>query len=275
VQQPTWQARALALAGLALCLANTGLAEDLFPPCWRGGAGATYENWSFSSSSNPASPEAFTNPNGIPQAAISVGSYGTGWSKGPFLDRTNMWDIGLNGQISLAIPNFGGSATSWKYLEVQVTYFSDGTFYLPPTTSIAGATNLSSQVVNNQASGPGVWYTAQSVWLVQPALASETVLVASGASQGAIINQVVIDTLCPAPGQKGVSLSIQVVGPNGGQVQISWQGGLPGVVLQSNARLDDPNGWSKVQATIQTLGCISSVTLDAVDGLRFYRLKQL
>ena len=196
MQKPTWKDRALVLAGLALFLAYTGLAEDSFPPCWRGSAGTTYENWSFPSSSNPANPDAFTNPNGTPRATITVGSYGTGWNSS-LLGRSGVWDIGLGGQISLAVPNFGGSATSWKYVQVQATYFADGTFYVAPAVSIAGATFVSSQVVSNQAYGPGVWWTLQSVWLIQPSPASETVLVTSGSSQGSVIDQVIVDTLCP------------------------------------------------------------------------------
>ena len=185
-----------------------------------------------------------------------------------------MWDIGLSGQISLAIPNLGGSAASWKYVQVQATYFDDGTYYVAPAVFVAGATFVSSQVVSNQSFGPGVWRTLQSVWLIQPAPVSETVLVTSGSSQASLIDQVIVDTLCPASGQDGVPLSIRPVGPGSGQVQISWQGGLPGAVLQANAHLNDPNAWTQVQP-IQTTECISFVTVNAVGGPYFYRLKQL
>ena len=282
MRKPTWKNNARVviglLASLALFLATTGLAEDSFPPCWRGSAGATYENWSFPGSSNPANPDAFTNPNGTPQATITVGSYGAGWIGAiipPFLGRSGTWDLGLSGQISLAIPNFGGSATSWKYVQVQVTYYSDGDIFVAPAVSLAGATFMSSQVVSNQAYGPGVWWTLQSVWLIQPAPVSETVLLTSGSSQTSDIDQVIVDTLCPAPGQSGVQLSIQPVSPGSGQVQISWPGGLAGSVLESTADLNDPNGWTPVPEAVQTTGCISSVTVNAVGGPYFYRLKQL
>ncbi len=175
----------------------------------------TYENWSFVASNNPANPEAFTNPNGTPQATFTLGPFGEGWLASTALGtRSGVWSLGLGGQVSLAIPNYsGGSPTSWKYVHVQVTYFDDGGFGTrPPTVSIAGATLLSTTDVTNTVvtSGPpqntvfGRWITRRTIWLFRPCPASETVVITADPAKDALIDQIIVDTRCPTPGDGDV-----------------------------------------------------------------------
>ena len=196
----SWLAPRLLLLGisaaLTLFLVGSSRSEDSFPPCWRGNPGTTYANWSFAVSNNPAIPEVFTNVNGLPQATFVVGAFGTGWKSLAVGGRTGVWDLGQAGSASLAVPNFGGSP-AWKYIQVQVTYFDAPGFYLPPVISIAGATMVGSQVTNNQVAAPGNWKTYQTVWLLQPSPASETIALAGDASKGLLIDQIVVDTRCP------------------------------------------------------------------------------
>jgi hypothetical protein len=172
--------------------------DDSFPPCWRGNSGTTYQSWTFNASNNPATPDQFANSNGVPQATLVVGAFGTGWIGSTFGGRTGVWDLGKAGQVNLAIPNFGGAANSWKYVQVQVTYFQDSLAYAAPTISIAGATLVSSQVINNQSAPPGNWKTMQSVWLITPSPNSETVVVNGSASKGLLIDQIIVDTRSPS-----------------------------------------------------------------------------
>src|SRR5438270_480887 len=81
-----------------------------------------------------------THPNGTPHATLTQGPFATGW-KASSLSRSGVWDLGQSGQVSLAVPNFGG-ALAWKYVQVQVTYLDAPGFFLAPATSIAGATLL-------------------------------------------------------------------------------------------------------------------------------------
>src|SRR5207237_141539 len=104
--------------------------DDSFPPCWRGYAGSTYQDWSFNTGNNPTPPDVFTNVNGSPSAALTVGAFGTGWNSS-VLERNGVWDLGQSGQVTLSVPNFSGSP-AWKYVQVQITYFDAPGFYLPP-----------------------------------------------------------------------------------------------------------------------------------------------
>src|ERR1039458_7912606 len=198
MQNPAWRITAAVSAALTLSVAASSRAEDSFPPCWRGNPGTTYENWSFNTNSNPAAPEVFTNVNGTPQASLIVGAFGTGWKSSTVGGRTGAWDLGQAGTASLAVPNFGG-APAWKNVQVQVTYFDAPGFYLPPVVSIAGATFVSSQVINNQVAAPGNWKTYQTVWLLQPSPASETIALSGDAIKGLLIDQIIVDTRCAAP----------------------------------------------------------------------------
>lgn len=214
MQKSIWWAMAATVAVLCAGL-NPVSANDSFPPCWRSGPGTTYENWSFVASNNPAAPEVFTNPNGTPQAAFTLGPFGKGWLASTALGtRSGVWSLGLGGQVSLPIPNYsGGSPTSWKYVHVQVTYFDDGGFGTrPPTTSLAGAILLSTTSVTNTVvtSGPpqntvfGQWITRRTVWLFRPCPASETVVIKADPAKDALIDQVIVDTRCPTPGDGDV-----------------------------------------------------------------------
>ena len=197
MQTPIWKRGAVIIAGMALFLGWTARAADSFAPCWRGNAGTTYENWGFATSNNPVAPDVFSNPNGTPQASLTVGAFGAGWQSSVPLGggETGVWDLGQSGQISLSISNFGGASATWEYLQVQVTYFDDGGFgYLAPTISIPGATLISSQTTNNQTGTLGTWKTMQSLWLIQPSPASETVVITGSATKGLLVDQVVVDT---------------------------------------------------------------------------------
>ncbi len=189
----------IAFAGVISLLGGSLRADDSFPPCWRGASGTTFANWNFTTSNNPALPEQFTNPNGMPQATLTIGTAGTGW-RASVLSRTNVWDLGRGGFASVPIANFGGATNSWKYVQVQVTYFEDGGIYVAPSVAIAGATFISSQVVNNQTAFPGAWKTMQTVWRIQPAPAAETIQITGNPAKGLLLDQIIVDTRCSFPG---------------------------------------------------------------------------
>jgi hypothetical protein len=176
-------------------------AHDMAAPAWRGQGGTTHEEWRFSSGANPATPDALTNPYGTPVANITVGRYGSGWlNQIPGLGtQAGYWDLGgTNGRILIDLPNASSPA---RYTEVwvQVTYFKDIT--QPPIVNVPGGQLVSSQTltVEHIATG-GDWLLAQSVWRITPSPSAEQVDITTNPSWGAVIDQIVVDTIClPAP----------------------------------------------------------------------------
>ena len=194
--------------GAGAMLASPATADDTFPPCWRGRPGTTYQQWTFSTSANPAAPEFVTNPFGAPQAAVTVGTAGAGWiDQQPIIFGTNragVWDLGRSGNISLPIPNDANApAGSWKFIYVQVTQYRDGLYSQLANVSIPGATLVRSQIRTNESfltntNFPfrGSWVVEQSVWLMEPCPVSETITISSSPTKSVAIDQVVIDTRC-------------------------------------------------------------------------------
>jgi len=172
-------------------------AHDLVAPPWRGVAGGTYQEWRFSTSANPAAPEVSNNPYGAPTASISVGPYGSGWlSQLPGLGtQYGYWDMGSAGVITVMLPNKPNPpAASSKWVAVQVTYFLDIT--QAPTVVVAGGTRVTGQtrLVESVPTG-GDWKLDQSYWRITPSPTSEVVTITSSSQWGAVIDQVVIDTV--------------------------------------------------------------------------------
>jgi uncharacterized repeat protein (TIGR01451 family) len=205
----------LALMGSGAILASPALADDTFPPCWRGRPGTTYQQWTFNGSANPAAPEFVANLFGAPQAAVTVGTAGAGWiDQQPIIfgnTRSGVWDLGRNGNIALTIPNDTAPAGSWKFVYVQVTQYRDGLYSQLASVSIPGATLVRSQLRTNEVLLPptfpfnGRWVVEQSVWLIEPCPTSETVTISSGANNSVAIDQVVIDTRCATRDEGDIS----------------------------------------------------------------------
>ena len=173
-----------------------------FMPCWRGQPNSTFQQWAFSVSNNPASmpAELVTNAFGVPQASIAFGPFSDGYlDSSPFLGCVQgVWDSGESGTMTLAIPNTpSGSGGSYKYVRVQVTQYRDSIYNQNAAVAIAGGTLVSQQQQTIQTVAPGrTWVVAQSVWrLGPPCPASESVVLTAG-SNGSLIDQVVVDTLC-------------------------------------------------------------------------------
>jgi hypothetical protein len=172
-----------------------------FVPCWRGQPNTTFQQWAFSVSNNPASlsAELVTNSYGTPSASISFGSASVHYiESSAFLGCVQgIWDLGHSGTMTLSVPNTSsGSAGSYKYARVQVMQYRDSLYNANATVSIPGATmvNSNQQTVLIVAGGR-TWVVSQTVWkLGPPTPASESVVITAGIN-GALIDQVVVDTL--------------------------------------------------------------------------------
>ena len=193
MQKPIWNLRSVVLA-VIVSLSASAQADDSSPPCWRGGSNTTYQSWVFTASNNPAVPEVLTNPNGPCSATFTIGAFGKGWLATSFGGKTGLWELGRAGSVSVAVPNFGAVATAAKYVQVQVTYFEDAFAYLPPTVTIAGATLVSSQTINNLSAPPGLWRTQTTLWQIFPSPASEAITIAGDLVKGLLIDQIIVDT---------------------------------------------------------------------------------
>jgi len=192
------------LVSLVICLfvPIVAVAHDLVQPDWRGLGGTTYQQWQFSTDTNPAVPEVIINTYGGASAAITVGEMGTGWHEqlGGFGTQTGYWDLGDGGgQIVLDIDN-RPLALDYKEIWVQVTYFKD--ISQPPAVDVPGATYIGGQnglLVEDTGNGSG-WYLDQSIWRIEPNPDHEQIVLVSDAMWGSIIDQIVVDTICiPEP----------------------------------------------------------------------------
>ncbi len=189
-----------ALAVLSLWSAIPAAADDVLPPCWRGQPGTTRQQWRFDTSANPATPQILSNANGAPALTVALGQAAAGWVNQLFIFGTNqgVWDLGLNGTMTLNVPNEARPAGSWKIVWVQVYQYQDGIFSQLASVAVPGASLVSTQSrTNATTSFGGNWIEHRSAWLIQPSPASETIII-TGGTNGAptsAIDQVVVDTL--------------------------------------------------------------------------------
>ena len=121
-----------------------------FAPCWRGGAGATFQHWAFSMPDDPASlpAEKANNAFGISNAVIALGPFSSGYiDSDPFLGcHQGIWDLGTLGTITLTISNNPmPSATAYTYVQVQVTQYRDGIFQGNAAVSVPGGALVSKE----------------------------------------------------------------------------------------------------------------------------------
>ena len=109
---------------IATLLAGQGLrAEDINLPSWaRFQANTTYEDWTFSTSANPLTPDPGFNPNGTPMATVSSGTWAYNYDQ-----LLGYWTLGdaRDSDISLFIPNTPFELEP-KTVWVQLTWELDG-----------------------------------------------------------------------------------------------------------------------------------------------------
>jgi hypothetical protein len=187
---------AAVLVGLLSSLAG---AHDLLPPSWRGQEGSTYQEWDFLTSADPAAPDVIDNPYGTAVADIAYDIYGEGWLYyfEELGDQVGYWDIGT-GSITVDIDN-RPEPLPYKEVWVQVTYYQH-IHDAPEITVPGGEFQYGDTVLVDSAPNLGAWYLDLSVWRIEPNPVAEQVIFDGVAGSGAIIDQIVIDTICvPEP----------------------------------------------------------------------------
>lgn len=164
-------------------------------PCWRGREGSTFQEWTFSTRTNPASPEVSSNAYGLASVSVTLGLMASGWLRDVGLgSRTGYWDLGGSGLMTVTIPNQAGAgALAWKYVSVEVTYWDDPPLFVAPSVAVAGGSLLAETNWVVEPTGFGGWSAHRSLWRLQSASESETIVITAG-TNGGIVDRVVVDT---------------------------------------------------------------------------------
>lgn len=259
------------IALLAVSTATACLAHDMIPAPWRGTTGATYQEWRFNTSANPAAPENVSNIYGSCGAVMNVGPFGEGWvSQLPgFGNQSGFWDLGSAGTIGFSVASNPLPPVGTKgWVSVQVTYFRDIT--QAPVVNVPGATRIKGEtrVVETPSTG-GQWLLDQSYWryLIYPAPVGVTLTSAIGI--GADVDQVVVESVC-IPQMNAVSTTKQL--PDHSAVELS--GPIVTRVFESFFYVQDPRwtGGIRVNCSgpLPTEGGTPTVlgTVETLDGER-------
>ena len=229
--------------------------------------------WGFASSTNPAAPDS---PGLAAQAVVAPGGSSDGWIASDAIlgAAQGIWDLGIAGTITLTNnPNgFGGGSGPAQLITVNVTQFQGGVYSQEAQISVPGAEFVSRKDEVVSALVMGDWVSQETQWRAAAGVAVNSIVITAPATR-LLVDGVVVTTSA-ATAVQPPTLSIRRVGPDGSQVEISWPASYTGMVLQSTAVLNDPNGWTPVAEAVQTTGDTSSVTMGATVGARFYRLKQ-
>ena len=231
------------------------------------------EAWQFESDSSPAMPELVLNTAGSCLATVTPGEFASGYvtSNPVFGSASGVWDLGRSGTVSCSgLTGLIGGAGSQRTVTVKVIQYRDGGIYVDPTeVVIAGASMVSSNVTQTASGGFGDWVTQETHWQLPPSASADTVQI-TGADYGSLVDSVSLESAVVAlpPPQ----LTIRSAGGN--QVEVSWPAAYSGMVLESKSSASGSEDWSLVEATVQTSGAVSSVTLDATNTAQFFRLKQ-
>ena len=180
---------------------------DAFPtPCWRGKASSTFQQWVFSTSASPGvpfNPELQINPNGTPQATVTLGAFASGWinQSSAFGCRQGLWDLGRAGTLALNVPDLV-SAGGERYIRVQVTQFQDPHNYTqlaslavgPSATQVGASVQTNIGTVYLGASPLGNWVVSETLWRLSASASADSIVITAGAN-GSLLDQVVVDTL--------------------------------------------------------------------------------
>lgn len=188
----------VAVVAALLCLACVGsaLADDLYPPPWRGQPGTTYATWEFlTPNTNPPADQCF-NPNGTPNMIVTPGTCMV-WQE--ILDgRPGVWP--LSGLIRIEIPNYP-PPNPYKDVWIQITWKPDAEGGQPfVTAETPQAVGTLIQTVPIDVTGANAtWYHSVFTLHFEPNPPCEIIII-----QGSVwVDEIVIDTICVAPEPAG------------------------------------------------------------------------
>jgi hypothetical protein len=172
-------------------LVATAVADDLYPPWWRGSPGTTSQMWQFLTP-DPVPPPDGPAPGGLPPLpSTHVSVIAHPWvDYDPASGREGIWPLADGDSISVTVDNFPQQNPE-KWMHVQLTWIGASTPVLSgfsplPGTPISESTSL-------LADG---WKQTVWDWKVFPNPPDESFVINGSAR----IDQLVIDTACvPEP----------------------------------------------------------------------------
>jgi hypothetical protein len=170
-------------------------ANDINPPPWaRFQPNTTFQNWDFNTSANPLPPDAgaYYNPNGMPIATITGGTW-----LANFDQISGVWQLGASSSIDLNIPNTPFNPNNEKIVWTQITWEAINTGDPAPVVMVNG---IASDPVTSYQVGNGDWM--QSYYLTTLAFnpSSEDVIITGSY----YVTEMVVDTICPEPSTFGL-----------------------------------------------------------------------
>jgi hypothetical protein len=191
-----------------LSTVNTVLADDIYPPTWRGQPDTVTARWdSWTGYSYMMYPDAWNSNPGLSYLPSAYAYEGASFLP-EFEGRTDVIKLTGNSQIDFWLPNFD-QENPYKEVQIQVTYFATSTAQwsgVDASTFPYSAEVSEPVLITDYNHGDG-WYT--DVWDLQirPNPPSEFIYVnfTDGFLGGqplypAYLDQVVIDTICvPEP----------------------------------------------------------------------------
>lgn len=188
---------------LALLLVVSGytaaVADDIYPPAWRGQPGSTMQEWLFSNSIPDPIADINNNPYGNPIAHPRPGT-GQEWVD-EWGGRQGIWP--LSGTILFDIPNTP-VPNPYKEIWVQITWAKQVTSSTPGVVAfLPGGPDIASTLVREIPLAPtgalspsDMWYHSTYKIRIEPNPAFEHVYITGTL----LVDQVVIDTICvPEP----------------------------------------------------------------------------
>lgn len=193
----------IALTAVSLAVPAV-LADDLFPPPWRGTHGTTFQHWGFDLPGGGSPDNGLNNPFGTPLFSPSPGA---NWDPiDPSGQRTGTYMITLSDTLDFEVPNHdhpGGQKELW----LQFVYTTiDG---IGPTSSVLDPAGGAAFTLTNSSStdlGGGLYHQLD-IYSYADCPPGELVTLSPGTPNSpAWIDQVVIDTRCVIPSPASISI---------------------------------------------------------------------
>jgi hypothetical protein len=217
----------LAMAMGIIAMGVTGaMADDLFQfqPDWRGDPGTTYQRWEFDTSANPASPDVYASNCGTSIGVAQTVMTDANWYN-IGMDTQGYWrltDFLTTGTMELEIPNCP-TPDPYKEVWAQIRYVDSQWGHKAPIVSLtAGGTVIDQSVgerseVHFISTADGSWYVEQYKWRLEPNPSVETIHIQAQPGEAALIDQIVVDTICVPPDPN--TLTVRSVDLGGGLTQ--------------------------------------------------------
>lgn len=178
------------------------LSAQVLAPSWRGATGSTWQEWTFSTNTNPMVPDGSSNLFGTASASLSLGANASDWfynEPAAFGNATGFWSIGATGRFDITIPDYGGPTTNGiKELRVQVVQYIEAGFFGYATVDVTSANILSLTHSNRLVlSAPfGEWRVDDWSFTLEDGSQPDLISILNPAlNRDTLIDWIVVDTL--------------------------------------------------------------------------------